>query len=487
MSVGSLNMTDAAPYRKRICHIQRWSVSVASLLIVVFGSVPSLSAQTVSDNEHPDIQLFLDAGFQTQDRVDDALREIAVGWKDSYASLVWDLAWLSRPPSRGFQRFFSLVGFLGEQTGQGFGADLDRWREWIWDQPYEPHPDYVYLKGQWYGQIDPRFRDFFPRGVTSRIRLDEIDWGGVTVNGIPPLYFPSTNSAVEADYLADDDIVFGIALNGDARAYPKRILAWHEMAVDELGGTELTIVYCTLCGTVIPFESEIQGRHFTFGTSGLLYRSNKLMFDEETNSLWNTFEGEPVIGSLAETGLRLTTRAVVTTTWGEWRRAHRSTTVLSLDTGYNRDYSEGAAYRGYFGTDDLMFPVNASDTRLANKEEVVTLRLRDTAQQDQWTAVAITAKFLQDRPLYQQRIGEYELVIVTSDGGANRVYNAVDTKFVRKTEGAQLVDSEGRRWQIEEAALVLENNSSIQRARVPAQRAFWFGWHAQFPDTVLID
>ena len=246
-------------------------------------------------------------------------------------------------------------------------------------------------------------------------------------------------------------------------------------------------MYCTLCGTVIPFESEIQGRHFTFGTSGLLYRSNKLMFDEETNSLWNTFGGEPVIGSLAETGLRLTTRAVVTSTGGEWRRTHRSTTVLSLDTGYNRDYSEGAAYRGYFGTDELMFPVNASDTRLTNKEEIVTLRLRDTAQQDRWIAVAITAKFLQERPLHQQRIGEHELVIVTSDGGANRVYNAVDTKFVRKTEGAQLVDSEGRRWQIEEAALVLEKNSSIQRARVPAQRAFWFGWHAQFPDTVLID
>ena len=285
----------------------------------------------------------------------------------------------------------------------------------------------TYLKRQWYGQIDPRFRDFFPQGVTSRIRLDEIDWGGVTVNGIPPLYFPSINSAVEADYLADEDIVFGIALNGEARAYPKRILAWQEMAVDELGGTELTIVYCTLCGTVIPFESEIQGRHFTFGTSGLLYRSNKLMFDEETNSLWNTFGGEPVIGSLAETGLRLTTRAVVTTTWGEWRRTHRSTTVLSLDTGYNRDYSEGAAYRGYFGTDELMFPVNASDTRLTNKEEIVTLRLRDTAQQDRWIAVAITAKFLQERPLHQQRIGEHELVIVTSDGGANRVYNAGDT------------------------------------------------------------
>ncbi len=485
--MGLLIMTDDASSRKRIDHVQRSCVSVAALLIVVFGSVQSLWAQPVSENGHPDIQLFLDAGFQAPDRANEALGEIAAGWRDSYASLVWDLAWLSRPPSRGFQRFFTLVGFLGGQTGQGFGPDLGRWREWIWNQPYEPHPDYAYLKGQWYGQIDPRFRDFFPQGVTSRIRLDEIDWGGVAVNGIPPLYFPSIISAVEAEYLADDDIVFGIAIKSEARAYPKRILAWHEMAIDELGGTELTIVYCTLCGTVIPFESEIEGRHFTFGTSGLLYRSNKLMFDEETKNLWNTFEGAPVIGSLAETGLRLRSRAVVTTTWGEWRRAHRSTTVLSLDTGYSRDYSEGAAYRGYFGTDELMFEVNASDTRLANKEEVVTLRLRDTVQEDRWLAVAITARFLRDRPLYQQLISEYNLVVVTSEGGANRVFNAADTQFVRKAEGAALVDSEGRRWQMDEAALVLENDSAIQLPRVPAQRAFWFGWHAQFPDTVLID
>ena len=121
-------------------------MSVASLLIVVFGSVPSLSAQPVSDNEHPDIRLFLDAGFQAGDRANEALGEIAAGWRDSYASLVWDLAWLPRPPSRGFQRFFTLVGFLDDQTGQGFGPDLARWGEWVWNQPYEPHSDYVYLK-----------------------------------------------------------------------------------------------------------------------------------------------------------------------------------------------------------------------------------------------------------------------------------------------------------------------------------------------------
>ncbi len=92
------------------------------------------------------------------------------------------------------------------------------------------------------------------------------------------------------------------------------------MAIDRLGGLDLTIVYCTLCGTVIPYESQIDGRRFTFGTSGLLYRSNKLMFDEETHSLWSSIDGTPVVGSLVGSGLRLSFQSAVTTTWGEWRR-----------------------------------------------------------------------------------------------------------------------------------------------------------------------
>jgi len=146
-------------------------------------------------------------------------------------------------------------------------------------------------------------------------------------------------------------------VNGEARAYPKRILAWHELARDRVGGVELAIVYCTLCGTVIPYEAMAGGKLRVLGTSGFLYRSNKLMFDEETKSLWSTLEGRPVIGPLAGSGVELRYRPVVTTTWGEWRAAHPGTTVLSLDTGHQRDYSEGAAYREYFGTDELMFQV----------------------------------------------------------------------------------------------------------------------------------
>ena len=444
------------------------------------------NAQPAPQDEHPDIRLFLEAGVPGP-QSGDALRQIEAQWRDAYAGMVWDLAWMLRPPGQGFVHFFSLIGFLQELTGQPFGGDLAAWQRWIWSQPYDPHPDHAFFKGQWYSQIDPRFADFFPRGVTSRIRLDEIEWGGVGVNGIPPLDYPPTLAARDAAYLADDHVVFGIALNGEARAYPKRILAWHEMALDRVGGIELTIVYCTLCGTVIPFESVAGGRHLTFGTSGLLYRSNKLMFDHETRSLWNTFEGIPVIGELADGDLRLTPHAVVTTTWGEWRRRHPDTTVLSLDTGHRRNYAEGVAYRSYFGTDDLMFAVSRTDARLANKEEVLVLRRPDPAGDGAPTALAITARFLARNRVFHHDFAGLNLVVATSEQGANRAYDAGDVRFVRHLDEERVADDTGRAWRITEAALVLDADSSVRRMRLPAQRAFWFGWYAQFPDTALID
>ena len=365
----------------------------STLLVLGISTGPS-SAQPAGQDDHPDIRLFFQATAQDGNRAEDALRQIGAKWRVGYAGLVWDLARFVRPPGPQLFQFFRLVEFLQAQTGQQFGADLAGWQEWIWNQPYDPHPDYSLFKGLLYSQVDPRFEEFFPRGVESLIRLDEVAWGGVAVNGIPPLEYPKRLDADAADYLSDDHIVFGIALGGEARAYPKRILAWHEMALDNLGGVELTIVYCTLCGTVIPFESAVDGRHLTFGTSGLLYRSNKLMFDRETRSLWNTFEGVPVVGSLVGSGVRLTPHPVVTTTWGEWRSTHPATTVLSLDTGHRRDYSEGAAYRGYFSTDELMFQVSETDDRLENKEEVLVMLLDDPTEASRRRPLAITARFL---------------------------------------------------------------------------------------------
>ena len=465
---------------------QRALRAVAAGCLVVALAAPA-AAQPAAQDAHPDIQLFLDAGVPGGPRSRGAFEQLGEQWRDAYAGIVWDLAWLLRPPGQGFVHFFTLIGFLQEQTGQRFGADLASWQQWIWSQRYDPHPDHGFFKGQWYSQIDPRFAAFFPRGVTSLIRLDEIEWGGVAVNGIPPLEYPERLDADDAGYLADGHIVFGIALGGEARAYPKRILAWHEMALDRLGDVELTIVYCTLCGTVIPFESVVDGRHLTFGTSGLLYRSNKLMFDDETKSLWNTFEGVPVVGELVGSGLRLTPHAVVTTTWGEWRRRHPETTVLSLDTGHRRNYAEGVAYRTYFGSDELMFAVSRRNARLPNKEEVLVLRLPDPERPRELLPLAVTARFLLRNRVFHHGFAGRNLVIVTSEQGANRVYDAGEVRFARRIDDERVIDAAGRVWQVSEDALVPEDAAAVRLARVPAQRAFWFGWYAQFPDTALID
>ena len=96
-------------------------------------------------------------------------------------------------------------------------------------------------------------------------------------------------AAGDADYLRDDDLVFGVEINGDIRAYPLRIMGWHEMFNEVIGGVPVALAYCTLCGAGILFETAVEGRDepFVFSTSGFLYRSNKLMYDRQTESMWN--------------------------------------------------------------------------------------------------------------------------------------------------------------------------------------------------------
>jgi hypothetical protein len=496
---------------------------VPSVLLALAVAAP-VAAQAPA----PDIRLFFQAASRDGRGADEALRAIGASWRDGYAGLVIDLARFfpsaRRRPSggpvealdagdgenplqgvppassglggapalapAGAQVRARLVRFLEKQTGERFGDDLGRWRRWLWSRPDEPHPDYAAFKAALYAQVDPRMADFFRPGSRALVRLDEVDWGGVRVNGIPPLDHPASELAAQARWLKDDHVVFGLAIGGDARAYPKRILAWHELARDRLGGVELAIVYCTLCGTVIPYGAEVGGERRTFGTSGLLYRSNKLMFDEQSMSLWSTSEGRPVIGPLAGSSLELTSHPVVTTTWREWRVMHPRTTVLSLATGHERDYSEGAAYRDYFATDRLMFSVPHADSRLRNKDEVLGLLLRPRGAPPEAPrrALALSRRFLAKNRLHALRFAGHALVVVTSPAGASRVYGSAERGFVREDASGALVDADGRSWRVSEDALVPEtaDEGVVPLPRVAARIAFWFGWYAQFPETELV-
>lgn len=414
----------------------------------------------------PGLDVFFAAASGDDRAADGALGQLREKWRPGLAAMIVDLLRLPIPPDHPTRR--RLIGFLEKQTRKSFAHDLQQWQKWIWSRPYEPHAAYGEFKGMVYENIDPRMRRFFPPGVKSRIRLDQVDWGGVRVNGIPPLVNPAVIPAARAQYLKDNHVVFGIAVEGGARAYPKRILAWHEMARDRIGSLDLTIVYCTLCGTVIPYIPAAGGRTFTFGTSGLLYESSKLMFDEETASLWPTLEGRPAIGALAESGLQLEFAPVVTSTWGEWRRQHPDTTVLSPDTGHQRDYGEGVAYREYFNTDQLMFAVSRADRRLRNKDEVLVIRRAGASP------LAFPVRMLESKKIVQH--AGYVIL------GGNRVYRAGAVRFGRVEDDA-VRDSEGNLWRIGEDALAHQER---RLPRIAAHRAFWFGWFAQFPDTELV-
>jgi|CXWL01.1.fsa_nt_gi hypothetical protein len=490
-------------------------IGLASAGLVFALAQPPVAVTAVAP---PAIEDFLSLASADERTFDAASNRIAPRWKDSYAGLVIDLARFFRPArpiavsgaagagevnaddagparpetddrmalsdgaplSQEAQIRGRLMRFLSKQTGQRLGDDLKRWRRWLWSLPDAPHPDYARFKARLYANVDPRMATFFQATTKARIRLDEIDWGGVGVNGIPPLHQPMVIRASEAKFMGDRNVVFGIVVNGEARAYPKRILAWHEMALDTVGGVPLAIVYCTLCGTVIPYEASSEGRAFTFGTSGLLYRSNKLMFDMETKSLWSTIEGRPVVGPLERTSLALRYRPVVTTSWAEWRAAHPATTVLSLDTGHQRDYREGAAYRGYFATDELMFEVPGQDGRLKKKAEVVTFLAGDG---DAVTPVALDAAFLKKNPVHMFSAGGLRYVAITTSGGANRIYRAGEVAFVRMNAD-KVFDAKGAAWMLTEESL--EGESGASMAREPARRTFWFAWSSQFPSTILM-
>lgn len=405
-----------------------------------------------------------------------ALAQLRAGWRDGYAGPLIEMFYFVRdvPVRDGMARL------LQDKTGVAFDGDLNGWYDWLWNREVAEYADYAQFKAGLYELIDPSFREYFAGRPRSRIRLDEIRWGGVRRDGIPPLVSPKTTGAREATWLGNDNIVFGVVLGGDARCYPKRILAWHEMVRDTVGGRPINGVYCTLCGSMIVYDPVVNGTHHVLGTSGFLYRSNKLMYDHATKSMWNTIDGTPVVGVLVGQNIQLAPLHVVTTTWGEWRQQHPRTRVLSLDTGHQRDYGEGVAYREYFSTDRLMFGVPKLDARLPNKAEVLAVRVAGARGEP----LAIAVEFLARKPVYQDQSGAAGFVVFTSPAGANRVYADGGLRFVRWDGVTQAVDSNGQAWRVDEASLTAPNGQTL--ARLPAHRAFWFGWVAQYPGTRLI-
>lgn len=375
-----------------------------------------------------------------------------------------------------------LEALTGEQRGRRY---LD-WVEYVGSRTdLEPKEGYAEWKASLLARIDPRLGSLV-RGATSRIRLEEVVWGGVRFEGIPALDRPRHVPASGAGYLEDDEIVYGVSAGGEHRAYPRRILSWHEMANDVVGGEPLTLSYCTLCGSAVLYSGRVPAAGgnaeltLTFGTSGLLYRSNKLMVDRDTGSLWSNLTGEAVVGRMAERSPvpALEPLPVTATTWGEWRALHPETTVLALDEERGRrwgfDYRPGAADRAREG---VSFPVWQQSDRLDPKTEVYALRLAGVPK-------AYPLDRLESAGVVNDTVGGEPLVLVSdASSGSVRAYRRDGQTFRRSDDGA-LVDGEGRAWTLTEQALEPPPETELAPLpRIPGHVAFWFGWYGFYPQT----
>ena len=200
------------------------------------------------------------------------------------------------------------------------------------------------------------------------IPINEVFDGGAGKDGIPALSDPEFIPVNEVDYLRDDDLVLGFMGENQVRAYPHAILNWHEIVNDQIEDVYLSVTYCPLTGTGIGWDRVIDGEVSSFGVSGLIYNTNLIPYDRMTDSNWSQIMGECVNGELV--GRSIKTHHLVETTWLTWKNMFPSSSVMSTETGYNRDYKV-YPYGGYMLIDDfLLFPVSHTDDRIPNKERV---------------------------------------------------------------------------------------------------------------------
>ena len=240
------------------------------------------------------------------------------------------------------------------------------------------------------------------------------------------------------------------------------------------------------------YSARINGEPTTFGTSGLLYRSNKIMYDRTTNSLWRQFTGEPVIGPLADSGIKLSFFPVLLTTWEEWVVEHPDTPVLSDSTGvyprwrYAPESNPQAVYYDYFNSTNTMFPVPNRSAALETKDVVLGLSVGE-----EYKAYPVEA--LQRQRVVNDSLGGTDIVIISSPTSqAARVYERQGQRFAISAEDSAvgglptaLVDSKGDSWQVTEDYLVSTADPPQRLKRVPTHMSFWFGWYSFHPDTLV--
>lgn len=292
--------------------------------------------------------------------------------------------------------------------------------------------------------------------------------GGPGKDGIPAIDSPRFTDAASADaFLDPQDIVFGVYHQGQARAYPQRILVWHEIVNDRLGEDGLSITYCPLTATAVGFKRGAT----SLGVSGKLLNSNVVMYDRASDSHWSQIAGVAIDGPAK--GRSLEEVRLIWTTWARWRARHPHTQVLTRETGalrnYNRDpYGSYLPLQGYYAEPHVMFPLMHQDARLPDKQMILGFRTERVA-------IAVDKAHLSQRGVLHYRHGDEHFLIIRDA--------QLDTGWVYRSNAPIELDAARLRFTAEgPQAPELEGLEPLN-----AFDAMWFAWYAFYPQTVLLD
>jgi hypothetical protein len=207
----------------------------------------------------------------------------------------------------------------------------------------------------------------------SLVSINKIMAGGPPRDGIPALDDPKFLEAGDADFIKPEDNILGLVIDGVARAYPVNILNWHQIVNDQIKDTPFMVTYCPLCGSGAAYSTMIKGQRLRFGVSGLIYNSNMLLFDRETESLWSQIMGKSITGQQRGTALKLL--PLTHTSWQAWLAKHPRTQVLSVETGFDRKYDKNV-YTDYQKSPRVMYAVtNKLPEIYKAKEQVLGLQV----------------------------------------------------------------------------------------------------------------
>ena len=337
------------------------------------------------------------------------------------------------------------------------------------------------------------------------VDLDDLSQGAGR-DAIPAISGPLYWSLEEASAVYTDNVpLVQVNVDGDVRGFPLEILTWHEIVNDTIGGVPVAVTFCPLCNTAIAFESQVGDEVLKFGVSGLLRNSDLVMYDRNTESLWQQSSGRAIVGTMV--GARLTYVPASVVTVGQLRSAYPDALVMSRDTGWNRPYGQNP-YQGYDNPDHggpygFFFDRDTIDERLPPAERVVSIEGPSGA------AIAYAWSTLEQDRVVHDSFDGIDLVVFWTpgalsilDSGMIRDAREVGTTAVFETtlEGQALTflvnpaDDSGQTFVDEQTGTVWDifgrgvagELAGSQLTRVIHSDHFWFAWQAFHPDTEVV-